>query len=96
MYYKQNPKGPTMKTTIILLAALLLGGCSKIDYYRNPLTGEIKLSYSRIGDQKLNGGMMEMYPDGRVDVMLESQESEARLMQDAIGLFKAGMEAAKQ
>jgi PBP1b-binding outer membrane lipoprotein LpoB len=92
MYYKQNPKGHKMKTTIILLAALLLGGCVSARY--NPQTKEV--SYFRFGDQKMSGVIIESYPDGRIDILLESQQSEARLMQDAIGLFKAGMEAAKQ
>jgi PBP1b-binding outer membrane lipoprotein LpoB len=93
MYYKQNPKGHKMKTTLItMLLALVLGGCVSAKY--NPQTKEV--SYFRFGDQKMSGVIIESYPDGRIDILVESQESEARLMQDAIGLFKAGMEAAKQ
>lgn len=82
-----------MKTTLFsILIALCMGGCVSAKY--NPETKEV--SYFRFGDQKMSGVIIETYPDGRIDILLESQQSEARLMQDAIGLFKAGMEAAKQ
>jgi len=81
-----------MKTTLAVMLIVLCMGCVSAKY--NPETKEV--SYFRFGDQKMSGVIIETYPDGRIDILLESQQSEARLMQDAIGLFKAGMEAAKQ
>jgi hypothetical protein len=77
---------------IALIVPSLFCGCVTAKY--NPKTGEIL--YQRIGDQKVSGVIVERSPDGAVSVLIESQQSEARLMQDAIGLFKAGMEAAKK
>jgi acylphosphatase len=82
-----------MKTTLLtMLVALMMGGCVTVKY--SPETKEI--IYQRFGDQKMSGVIVEMYPDGRVDVLLEAQQSEARMFQDALSLVKAGMEMAKQ
>jgi hypothetical protein len=77
-----------MKTTLFLLVALLLGGCVSVKY--NPQTKEI--AYQRIGDQKMSGVIVEMYPDGRVDILLESQQSEARIISDTIRAIEKGIE----
>ena len=82
-----------MKTTLLtMLVALLLGGCVTATY--NPVTKELK--YERIGDQKMSGVIVEMYPDGRVDVLLEAQQSEARMFQDALRLIEKGIEIGRK
>lgn len=78
--------------TVTLLLILLCAGCVTAKY--NPETKEV--SYTRIGDQKLGGIIIESYPDGRIDVLIESQQSEARLMQDAIGFFRQGIEEGRR
>jgi len=77
-----------MKWLLISVIGLLLGvaGCVSVKY--NPETKEI--AYTRIGDQKLSGILVEM-PDG-TSIIIESQQSEARLLNDAIRLLEKGIE----
>lgn len=78
------------------LVLLFLSGCVSARY--NVKTGE--LVYHRFGDQKLSGVIVEIIPskEGKPDelnILLESQQSDARMMLTALEIFKAGMEAAK-
>jgi hypothetical protein len=67
-----------MKIILISLVLLLTVGCVSIKW--NPITGEVE--YSRFGDQKLSGIHIE--DANGLYVAIESQESQAKLMTDAI------------
>ena len=51
-----------------------------------------EVSYQRFGDQKLSGILVETKPNGEVSLIIESQQSEARLLTDAIKLIEKGIE----
>ena len=74
--------------TLIAISLLFLSGCVSVKY--NPETKEV--SYLRVGDQKLSGVVVEI---GDTSILIEQQHSEAKLLQDAISLFKAGLEAGR-
>jgi hypothetical protein len=69
---------------------LFIAGCMSAKY--NARTGE--LSYTRFGDQKLSGVHVETSdPNGNsLYIYLDSQKSEARLLQDALSLIEKGIE----
>ena len=78
-----------MKTIIITICMTLifmLAGCVSAKY--NPETNEV--SYLRIGAQKL-GGVTIQTADGTI-VIIEAQESQAKLFNDALSLIEKGIE----
>jgi len=78
-----------MRWFIVILLLLVLSGCVAVSY--NPKTGEAK--YVRFGDQKLSGILVET-PDG-TNIIIEAQESEAKLMTDALSVMLKAYEAGR-
>ena len=76
-----------MKRCIVYAIALLfISGCFSSMKY-NTQTGDI--SYFRMGDQKLNGVVIEIDPvTKKINVKLESQESKGDIGPNAIALYE--------
>lgn len=81
-----------MKLRVIITLCIIISGCVSVKY--NTQTKEV--SYTRIGAQKLSGILLEQ--DGnKVSILIESQQSEARMFNDALKLIEKGIEiGAKQ
>ena len=77
-----------MKIIIILvsLMTLFISGCFSLVKY-NTKTGDV--SYLRMGDQKLNGVIVEFDPiTKKVHIELESQESKGDFGPNVIALYE--------
>lgn len=68
----------------ILLSIIILVGCASINF--NPQTG--KASYTRIGDQHIQGLDIQKKKDGSYSLKLNNQQSQADALKELIQLLK--------
>jgi len=64
---------------LLVIGLLYMVGCASIEY--NPKTG--KVSYSRIGDQQIQGFEVRQTKDGLI-IKMDKQQSEADALAEAI------------
>jgi len=72
-----------MKKAIVLALFMLMYGCASVSY--NPSTGEV--SYTRIGDQHIQGFEAIRTENGEFTVSFEGQQSNAEALTKAIEII---------
>jgi len=68
---------------LVIISSVLLMGCASVSY--NPSTGEVH--YTRIGDQHIQGFEVKKSKDGDYKVKMESQQSQAEALTEAIRII---------
>ena len=79
-----------VKKLIGIAFLMMIAGCASVTF--NPDTGEVK--YKRIGDQHIQGLEIKRSADGGVKLKMESQQSEAAALTEAIKVIGVLTEAA--
>lgn len=67
-----------------IISILIISGCASIKF--NPTTGEA--SYTRIGDQHIQGLDVSKNKDGTFSLKLDAQKSDAQALNEIIQLLR--------